>query len=138
MIPGAAVIDASVAVKWVIDEEGSSQALMLRQSRLFAPDIWCSECANVLWKSFRRQELTLEEAEAAAALLNAAEIEIVPTRPMMERAVRLGADLNHPIYDCVYILTAIDLQIPLVTADERLQAKAASITPIIALKNLSP
>ena len=137
MIAKAAVIDASVAVKWVIDEEGSERALMLRHSRLYAPDVWCSECANVLWKSLRRQELTREEAEAAAALLSAAEIEIVPTRPLMERAVKLAADLAHPVYDCVYLLTAIDLNIPLVTADERLQAKAARIAPIFTLKELS-
>ncbi|MFA6020232.1 MAG: type II toxin-antitoxin system VapC family toxin [Rhodospirillales bacterium] len=138
MIPGAAVIDASVAIKWVIEEEGSLQALTLRQSRLFAPDIWCSECANVLWKSYQRQSLTLEEAVTAAALLESADIEIISSRPLMERAVRMAVEIGHPVYDCVYVLAAIDLDMPLVTADERLQAKAANITPIIALKTLRP
>lgn len=136
MIPGAAVIDASVAVKWVIEEEGSAQALMLRQSRLFAPDIWCSECANVLWKSYQRQSLTLEEAATAAALLESADIEIISSRPLMERAVRMAVEIGHPVYDCVYVLAAIDLDMPLVTADMKLQAKAGQMASVIPLMKL--
>ncbi len=44
------VIDASVAVKWVIDEHGTPEALSLLRHRLFAPDLLVAECAKVLWK----------------------------------------------------------------------------------------
>jgi predicted nucleic acid-binding protein len=44
------VVDASVAIKWVIEESGTPQALSLRRHRLFAPDLLMTECANVLWK----------------------------------------------------------------------------------------
>ena len=43
------VVDASVALKWVIEEDGSeaAQALVVRHP-LAAPDLLMIECANVL------------------------------------------------------------------------------------------
>jgi predicted nucleic acid-binding protein len=50
------VIDASIAIKWVIEEEGTKEALALRNQALVAPDLLIAECANVLWKKVRRRE----------------------------------------------------------------------------------
>jgi predicted nucleic acid-binding protein len=57
----ALVIDASVAIKWIIDEEGSPAALALRKHSLAAPDLLMAECANILWKKSRRGELSTDE-----------------------------------------------------------------------------
>jgi predicted nucleic acid-binding protein len=44
------VVDASVALKWVIDEDGSEAAgALLLEEPLAAPDLLMVECANVLW-----------------------------------------------------------------------------------------
>jgi len=49
------VIDASVAVKWVVEENGTPEVLALRQrARLIAPELLVAECANILWKKVRR------------------------------------------------------------------------------------
>src|SRR6266849_5468707 len=54
----ALVIDASITVKWVVDEPGTPEALLLRRTaKLIAPDLLVAECANVLWKKVRRNEL---------------------------------------------------------------------------------
>ena len=43
------VIDASIAMKWVVEEDGTSEALMLRRrARLIAPELLLAECANIL------------------------------------------------------------------------------------------
>jgi predicted nucleic acid-binding protein len=64
------VVDASVAVKWVVEEPRTEEALLLRAtSRLLAPDLLVAECANILWKKVQRQELTPQEAFRAASLL---------------------------------------------------------------------
>ncbi len=45
------VIDASIAVKWVVDENGTPEALALRaRAKLIAPELLIAECANILWK----------------------------------------------------------------------------------------
>jgi predicted nucleic acid-binding protein len=118
------VIDASVAIKWVIEEPGTREALSLRRHRLFAPDLLVAECANILWKKTRRNELTLQEALLAARLLQRADIELAPMRALLEPATRLAIALDHPAYDCAYLALAEGLCCDLVTADQRLCAKA--------------
>jgi predicted nucleic acid-binding protein len=120
------VIDASVAVKWVIDESGTPEALLLRgQGRLIAPELLVAECANVLWKKVQRKELSQDEALLAARLLQSAEIELMPTRSLLEAATRLSIDLGHPAYDCLYLALAVESDCCFVTADESFVRKVA-------------
>jgi predicted nucleic acid-binding protein len=120
------VIDASIAVKWVIEEEGTPQALALRRHALAAPDLLLAECANVLWKKVRLSELTREEAQFAAALLARADIELIPMRAHLEAATELAIALDHPAYGCVYIALAEAEDTRFVTADSRLLRKISS------------
>jgi predicted nucleic acid-binding protein len=117
------VIDASVAIKWVVDEPGTSAALALRRHRLFAPDLLAAECANILWKKARLGELSAEEVLFAARLLQRADIELVPMRGLLEPATRLAIALDHPAYDCIYVALAESLGCDLVTADRQLAAQ---------------
>ena len=64
------VVDASIAIKWVVAEEGTDTAVDLRLRFHFAaPDLLIPECANILWKKVQRGELTRDEAMLAARLL---------------------------------------------------------------------
>ena len=122
MIP--IVIDASIAIKWVIEEDGSPQSLLLRKrATLSAPELLIAECANILWKKVRLNELVADEARLAARLLQAASIELVPTRSLLEAATRIAIALDHPAYDALYVALAIERDCPFVTADERLVRK---------------
>jgi predicted nucleic acid-binding protein len=118
------VIDASVVIKWVVEENGTGQALALRHGgKLLAPELIVAECANILWKKVQRGQLSREEALLAARLLQGAEIELKPTRPLLEAATRIAIDLDHPAYDCLYLALAVDNDCQFVTADERLLRK---------------
>jgi len=120
------VIDASIAVKWVIEENGTSEALaLLHSARLIAPDLLVPECANVLWKKAQRDELSKEEAILASRLLQGAQIELLPTRSLLESTTRFAIELAHPAYDCVYLALADENQSRYVTADERFLRKIA-------------
>ncbi|PWB81797.1 MAG: PIN domain nuclease [Methylocystaceae bacterium] len=125
------VIDASIAIKWVVEEDGSAQALALRGHRkVIAPDLLVSECANVLWKKVVRRELEPDEARIAAKLLARAEIELFGTRALFEPAIDLALQLEHPAYDCVYFALAIEQRCRFITADEgfvrKIQSKCAA------------
>lgn len=120
------VVDASIAVKWVVEETGTAEALALRQkAKLIAPDLLVAECANILWKKVQRSELAGEEAHLAARLLEGVDIELVPMRPLLEAATGLAVTLDHPAYDCIYLALAVEMDCRFITADERLLRKLA-------------
>jgi predicted nucleic acid-binding protein len=122
------VIDASIAVKWVVEEQGTPEALGVRQkAKLIAPELLVAECANILWKKVQRGELLKEEALLAARLLQGAEIELLPTRSSLEAATRLAIELGHPAYDCLYLALAIEHDCRFVTADERFLRKLGQV-----------
>jgi len=118
------VIDASVAIKWLVEEQGTDEALrLLEKAKLSAPDLLIAECANILWKKVRRNELSKDEAQIAARLLEQADIEILPTRHLLASATSLAIEIDHPAYDCIYLALAIERDWQFATADERFQRK---------------
>jgi predicted nucleic acid-binding protein len=120
------VIDASIAVKWVVEEDGTAEALTLRQrAKLIAPELLIAECANILWKKVRLDELSKAEALTAARLLQAADIELLPMRFLFEATTRMSIEIDHPAYDCIYVVMAVENKCQFVTADQRLLRKLA-------------
>jgi predicted nucleic acid-binding protein len=118
------VVDASIAIKWIVDEDGTPDALILRnRARLIAPDLLVPECANILWKKAQRKELSRDEALLAARLLQSAEIELLPTRSLLEAATRIVIELDHPAYDCIYLALAMENDCLFVTADSSFMRK---------------
>lgn len=123
------VIDASVAIKWVVAEPGHENAVKLRgQSEFVAPDLLCPECANILWKKARRGELLDAEAELACGVLMATSIDLHPMLTLMHDALRIALALDHSVYDCTYLALAIRQEIPFVTADQKLITKVRAST----------
>jgi predicted nucleic acid-binding protein len=51
------VVDASVGLKWVLDEPDSdlAKALAVGDETLLVPDFWLNEACNVLWLQVRRK-----------------------------------------------------------------------------------
>ena len=90
---------------------------MLRQkAKLIAPELLVAEWANILWKKVQRHELLKEEALLAARLFQSAEIELLPTRSLLEAATQISIEINHPAYDCLYLALAVDHECRCVTA----------------------
>jgi predicted nucleic acid-binding protein len=114
------VVDASVAIKWFVDEPDSTEAVVLLRHSLSAPDLLAPECANILWKKVTRAELRLDEAEVIALALEGAAITLYPSRPYLASITRIACDLGRAAYDCFYLALAETLRQPLVTADLRL------------------
>lgn len=132
------VVDASIAIKWVIDEAGTAEALALRSgATLLAPDLLVAECANILWKKVQRDELLRDEALLAARLLERADVEILPTRALLSAATRIAMELNHPAYDCLYLALALDSDCRFVTADQRFLRRLAQGPELFRGKALS-
>jgi len=117
---GSRVVDASVAIKWVVSETGSGEALALLGYQLLAPSLFLMECANILWKKVRRGEMSAGESNIAVKLLASFGVELCSCEPELTRVLELAIGLDHPACDCAYLALAEARGIPLVTADERL------------------
>jgi predicted nucleic acid-binding protein len=106
----ALVADASVGLKWVLQEPDSylAEALLAAEPDLLLPDFWLGEATNVLWLQVRRKRLTPDEARTGLALLRDV-IEPVCTADMdlHEVALDIGLAINHSTYDTLYVAFAI-------------------------------
>jgi predicted nucleic acid-binding protein len=120
------VIDASVTLKWVIDEPRTEAALALSDEQLLAPELWLAEAANALWRHVRLGELTAVQALARMEELRNAPVATVPIEPLVSEALRLATELLHPVYDCLYLALAIRYDTYVVTDDRRFGAAVAS------------
>ena len=120
------VVDASVVVKWLVTEEFSDEAARLPEggSTLAAPELVFAEVANALRALRRRGDVSDEDVAAAVDALKAAPLAIPFSMPQLAAAaVRLAADVDHPVYDCFYLALAIQTGYPVVTADARFHDK---------------
>ena len=72
------------------------------------PDFWLNEAANVLWMKVRRGLMTAERARSAFERLRAA-VPVVPTHGMglQRSALSLSLDVNHSVYDTIYVAFAL-------------------------------
>lgn len=116
------VIDASVALKWVLDEPGSDAAAALFDEELIAPVLWLVEAANALWRSTRIGQLTDVEAAERLAELRTAPVATLALEPYLGAALDLATKIGHPVYDCVYLALALRYRTYVVTADRRFAA----------------
>ena len=121
------VVDASVAVKWVVTEDDTLVAMQLVTSgdELIAPDFVMIETANILWKKVRRKQIDTIQATTALTTVRLPFSRFVASAGLLERAVAIAFKLDHPVYDCLYLALADSEDAVLITADHRLVAVAA-------------
>ena len=132
------VIDASVAVKWVLGESDSEAAVALRSENLIAPVLWLAEAANVLWRRARAGEISPEQAGTRLSELQNAPVASVPIEPHLERALALAMEIGHPVYDCLYLALALRHDTHVISADRRFTAAAGAAGLTDRVRLLSP
>jgi predicted nucleic acid-binding protein len=114
------VVDTSVAIKWIVDEEDSDKAELLQGADMVAPALFRIEASNVLRTLVSKQVLANERAIDLFLFLQTAPVTIIDADELLERrALDLALALEHPIYDCVYLALAERMDRRLITADRR-------------------
>ena len=139
-----AVVDASVAVKWAVEEEDSDKAEQLSAVPLYAPSLLLAEVANVLWRKTRTGDLTITEAGERLEWITAVPIVFTEEAVLAHPALVLSHTLDHPVYDCFYGALSNIRRLPLVSDDKKFFKKVISsgcliVKPILLeTLNLSP
>ncbi len=121
------IVDASVAIKWVLVEDGSPAAnRLISDEVLVAPDLLFIECANVLRTKVRRDELSPHLARRALSVIDGVPVRPVPIRPFFAAALDIALELDRSAYDALYLAVALAERAQLVTADVKFAVAARS------------
>ncbi len=129
------VLDASVALKWVLNEPSRHRDLMIQNAflsesiDLFAPDFFELEVAHVLAKCARRGLIFDPSAHHASVKTTAPRF--FPSQPLIPRALEIADRHRIGVYDCVCVALAECEGLEFITADERLARNLGAIFPFI-------
>jgi len=132
------VLDASVLLKWFVEEPGSGAALGLkrryleREVALAIPDLALYEIPNVL--RFKRDVPEGEVKSVMRAFWMLGIETVMPTEPLLEEAIALSFATGLSLYDCAYLALAKELDAALVTADNHLSRAAAPLVRTTLLR----
>jgi predicted nucleic acid-binding protein len=124
------VVDANVAVKWLLVEEDSAKARVLLDTaryHLIVPDLLYGEVLNVIWQYHKHKKIDEEEAIVAARVLKNTQCEVVSMRDHLYMTLRIAMKLGvKATYDCFYLAVADWEDALLVTADAKFARAAAA------------
>lgn len=139
----ALVLDASVAVKWVIPSAISSKNETLTAESLqllkryvdgeinfIVPDVFWAEVGNVLWKGVRQRRWPQAVAESAASDIRDRDFFTVSSLTLLPEALKIALVHDRRVYDCLYVALAIQFKTEMITADERLANALAARLPV--------
>ncbi|MBI2359925.1 MAG: type II toxin-antitoxin system VapC family toxin [Deltaproteobacteria bacterium] len=116
------VVDASVAIKWFLPEIHGDAALRLLEGEyaLRVPDLIFSEFGNVLWKRFRKGQISRKEAIVTTEALLALPLQVESSQSLIPAALEIACSAHRTVYDSLYLAVAIAYQCRVVTADSKL------------------
>jgi predicted nucleic acid-binding protein len=131
------VLDASVALKWVLTEADSPKALALRDDfrqqvhELLAPDLFPIEVAHALTRAERKGLIVPPQAARLLADVLSTPLPLHAYRPLLPRAVALSSARRCGVYDCVYVALAEREGCELITADDKLVNNLGPMFPFV-------
>jgi predicted nucleic acid-binding protein len=124
LLTGPVVIDASVAVEYLVAISLTAQAEALFRSvvdqdvELWAPDLLYPESVSALRRLLRLRAIGPQAAETAVGRLSRLPLTSTGTGSLMMRAWELRQAVTP--YDACYVALAEALRVPFVTADRKL------------------
>jgi predicted nucleic acid-binding protein len=119
------IVDASIAVKWLLDEEGSDEARRAVWGHdLAAPAFLRLEVFHVVWRRSRRGEATRSQLQDTLPALNKIIGRFERDETLMAKSAQIAAAQALAICDCLYLALASQHAVPLITADQKQFAAA--------------
>jgi predicted nucleic acid-binding protein len=122
--PACIVVDASVSLKWALDDEDSvEEAIALRddalryQIPLLAPTLWLYEVTNGLVSAIRRRRISTDQGLLALEQLTSLGVGFAD--PEASDCYRAAVRHGVAAYDAAYLALAHDLGAVLWTGDRK-------------------
>lgn len=122
----AFVLDASVAVGWVVARQASaySRGIRLRARRepYHAPVLWRLEVVNALRMLERRRAIAADAADIAADILERMRPVFHQAEETLGESLGLARKFDLSAYDASYLALALELRLPIACSDGPLRA----------------
>ena len=129
------IVDASVAVKWFLNEENSDKASKIKDEHIsgkiviIVPDLFFLEVINTLrYKKLNPKKILYTNKSLWEFQLSIHKIDYF----LMEKIIDIAIKNNISVYDAVYVAISQLYGVPLVTADKKLY----KIPNVIALEKI--
>jgi predicted nucleic acid-binding protein len=132
------VVDASVAVTWLLGEKNVDVAerlflnTRLGIDELLAREFFLAECGHALFRAERKRLIAAEEARQLLETLSADLPTLLPNVDLTSRAGGICQYLRKSFYDCLYMALAEREGVQLITADTKLVKAAQPDYPYVA------
>jgi predicted nucleic acid-binding protein len=134
------VLDASVVIKWFVEEDDSERALRFweqaraKQINMVAPDFLLYEVANIL---VRKKHFEVRDAvETINLLVEMGFVEPALDVGLLSGAMEVAAATGISVYDACYVALTRNVNGTLVTADRRLAKAVGSLAEVRLLSDL--
>jgi predicted nucleic acid-binding protein len=112
------VVDANIAFKWLWPEKDSASAAKLLDGRLLAaPEFIMTELTNIFWLKVNAKAIKIEDAQDRLREFRAGPVKLLPDYTILDRAFEIAAEIQHSIYDCMYLSLLDSVGAILVTDD---------------------
>ena len=122
----AFVLDASIALGWVVGRQASAYGrrirLRARREPYHAPALWRLEVANALRSLERRRAIAAEASDTAVGILERMQPVIHETGLPLSELLQLARRHDLSAYDAAYLALALELKMPLACGDGALKA----------------
>ena len=133
---GLVVVDASVAVKWLVREKDTDKALAILRAwndeevTPVAPHLLPFEVANALHRMVIRGQLSVGDSARMILRLHGSRLELHHTADLHSRALELATELRQgAVYDAHYLALALEFGCELWTSDQRLYRAVSALVP---------
>ena len=120
------VLDASVGVKWSLDEEDSDKAagfldlLDRRHIKIIVPELFYCEIGSAFWKAWKSKKIKFEEAIQSVDWILSFRFIRRRDSEFADVALENAMQYKISVYDAIYVSLAETYLAPLITADESL------------------
>jgi predicted nucleic acid-binding protein len=136
------VIDTSVAVKWFVVEQHSTEARSILDQyqngtlSFLAPDLFVAEFYNVIGKKYARGVLDATDAQSILDAFRCLNFDLSPMIDLLDDAFRIAMKHRRSVYDSIFIALSIRESCQCVTADEKVaNAVGSSFSNLVWLPN---
>jgi predicted nucleic acid-binding protein len=120
------ILDSSVIAKWFFPESGSEKALELKEQfaknelSIAIPVLFYYEMNNILRTAIKSYRIETEDATKAFAALTQLNFIAYSSIDLLSETLTTALRYDISSYDASYVALAEELQVPFMTADQKL------------------